>query len=799
MNELTFSLYTTVHQTQPESHISFTELCHMAVNPAETEKLKTVAIHPSSSPRKTVEVVKQNNQMICCWVDIDSGNQSLADLEAIASQYGIQQYCIYSTASANRLKPVKREEKEVEELQGNRWRVVVPITQAVCCKEWLVLQELLARIFGGGGEAVRLQQIFFAPTNPDSGYYDYVVHAASEPLDPKHLPDAFEPVIDTLAAELEVAKAANAQSEPRDQATLDKSGNIIQRVNQTYTAAEVLIEYGYEQYGESKFLYLGSQSGSPGVYILKDKNDGRERVYSHHEHDPLHNGHASDVFDVLTILKFDDDVDQAVAYYANTLDPEGQKQRQKEYAIEKATTRAIEDFGVVDVHSSAAPIVAWPHLNGNGNPRNTLPNLQHLLQHFGISVRYNVIKKRLEVQIPGVRAVPDNIDETNLTYIISLAQLNGLPKGNIYDYLKAIGDSQPYNPVLEFITSRPWDGQSRIQELIDTIETTEAFDREFLAVIIRKWLISAVAAASMYMGFHARGVLVFQGPQGCGKTSWLRRLCPPEIVAYFKEGALIDPANKDTIFTAVEHWIVEMGELDATFRRADIARLKSMITQSVDKARRAYGRVDSEYQRRTVFCGSVNDSNFLVDDSGNSRFWVIPILSLDYQHNIDMQQLWVEIYELYKEDATWWLTAEEEALLTISNESFRRMDAVEETLRKHFAEIDHDLGVTQCLTVKEILSEVGYYKPTNPEYQLAGKILGKLEFSHKRKSAGSSYRVPLTKGQIAALFTDNKSKVPVSVEGLEWEAAFREYLREHSAGFMTHEIEERLDEFLLFC
>ena len=47
----------------------------------------------------------------------------------------------------------------------------------------------------------------------------------------------------------------------------------------------------------------------------------------------------------------------------------------------------------------------------------------------------------------------------------------------------------------------------------------------------------------------------------------------------------LDTGNKDSQITAICHWIVEIGELDSSFRK-DIARLKGFITSDRDKVRK---------------------------------------------------------------------------------------------------------------------------------------------------------------------------------------------------------------------
>ena len=71
------------------------------------------------------------------------------------------------------------------------------------------------------------------------------------------------------------------------------------------------------------------------------------------------------------------------------------------------------------------------------------------------------------------------------------------------------------------------------------------------------------------------------------------------------EGHLLDPTNKDSVKLAISAWITELGEIDATFRKADIAALKAFISKRVDKFRRPYAMSDSAYPRQTIFVGTV--------------------------------------------------------------------------------------------------------------------------------------------------------------------------------------------------
>lgn len=380
----------------------------------------------------------------------------------------------------------------------------------------------------------------------------------------------------------------------------------------------------------------------------------------------------------------------------------------------------------------------WPHLSDKGHPVNSVENLQWMLDQYGIAARYNVIRKSVDIDIPGRSYEADNRANNALAELTSLAARNRLPQSTLADYVKLIADRHSHNPVVEWITSKPWDGRTRLPELFATVQAD--MDPAAKNALIYRWLISAVAAAFKATGFTSHGVLVFTGKQGQGKTSWVKSLVPEEM-GLVLDGAMVDPSNKDTIINAVSHWLVELGELDATFRKADVARLKSFITQPVDKLRRPYDRIESEYRRRTVFFASVNESRYLIDDTGNRRWWTVPVTALDYRHGIDTQQLWAEVLSHYEAGEQWWLTGDELDLLNRINEDHEAVDPVQERILAMFDWKRPGYGVE--MTATEVLIAVGFDRPNRAAATHASAVLQKLTGGKPTKRAnGRMFRMP---------------------------------------------------------
>ncbi len=372
--------------------------------------------------------------------------------------------------------------------------------------------------------------------------------------------------------------------------------------------------------------------------------------------------------------------------------------------------------------------------NEQGHPLCTMENMRTLLTRLGYIIRYNVIKKSIEILIPNGSFTRDNRDNAAIACVLSECEKVRMPTKHVLQFTIALADSNQFNPVMAWIESREWDGVSRLEEFNATVVSKSPLKE----LLIRKWLIQAVAAAASPDGIASQGILTLVGNQNIGKTTWFQRLAPPELDVIFT-GLILDLRSKDSVFIALTYWIVELGELDATMRKTEISALKSFTTQPVDKLRRPYAAKESVSGRRTVFGATVNDDKFLQDPTGNRRFYSLPVEGFAQNHAVDMQQLWAEILLLWRSGEPFSLTHEEIARLNESNRYFTIEDPIKERLSSYFEEIQSDkdwkwgwVAATQTLKI------LGFDKPTSHEVSKAGKFIRNLNGEMQRDSNGNS-------------------------------------------------------------
>jgi putative DNA primase/helicase len=264
-------------------------------------------------------------------------------------------------------------------------------------------------------------------------------------------------------------------------------------------------------------------------------------------------------------------------------------------------------------------------------------------------------------------------------------------------------------------------------------------------LILRRWLVSCVAAV-FEKDFRNRGVLVLQGEQSLGKTAWLERLVP-KFSEFFTSSTNMDVRSRDDVKRVLGYWIVELGELEGVLR-VDMPRLKAFLTLRKDEMRLPYGHAMTKYHRRTVFCASVNQFQFLSDPTGNSRWWSIPCVELDYRHEIDIQRLWAQVYRLYREGERWWLDRAEEDELTRSNGIFEQSDEIEDMIKAGFDwdhyEAETEAGMCDYLTATEALKLCKVEQPTKGQTMKAGEILRTMTGRRAERRTGGArcYLVP---------------------------------------------------------
>lgn len=307
----------------------------------------------------------------------------------------------------------------------------------------------------------------------------------------------------------------------------------------------------------------------------------------------------------------------------------------------------------------------------------TIPEVKKILEMKGITIRLNMISGMAEITGMPEAYSKENASNTLPALLMDFFTYHNMKctRNGLDDILFNIMDENRYNPVADMIKATgPWDKQDRIAECYDILRIR---DNKRECIYVQKWLHQCVSIGlnSVSQPYGADGVLVLQGSQGSGKTLFCSKLSPdPDL---FAEGVSIDLTNKDSVIQSTGVWLAELGELDSTLKREQLA-LKAFLTAKRDTYRLPYARTPVRRARRTSFCATVNPEEFLNDETGSRRFWVIHT-DIDVERVKALtpewaRQLWRQVYEEYyrKDRQGFRLTKEEQAELQQCNRRYEK-------------------------------------------------------------------------------------------------------------------------------
>ena len=307
---------------------------------------------------------------------------------------------------------------------------------------------------------------------------------------------------------------------------------------------------------------------------------------------------------------------------------------------------------------------------GSSKPEENIHEFLEIMYREGVQCRYNMMTHREEIICSkwAHNEVVGLAEENNIYQVEETVKKYKFPYKSVKKYIKL--GATPYHPAFDWINSKEWDKQNRFDELFNTLNVQNE-NKELAKVYLWKWSLAGCRAILTQHGFVSENVLIFKGEQAAGKTQWLSRLAP---LGFVKTGLQLNPANKDSVLEATSVWIAELGEFDGTTSKSATAILKAFLSKRVDNIRKPYGIAEELIPRKTLFCGSVNTESFLVDDTGNRRYWVLEVEDINHRHEIDMQQYWAQVMEtalIDKEEQPHWLTKEEMKMQGLESQKFR--------------------------------------------------------------------------------------------------------------------------------
>ena len=282
-------------------------------------------------------------------------------------------------------------------------------------------------------------------------------------------------------------------------------------------------------------------------------------------------------------------------------------------------------------------------------------------------------------------------DADDIRLTVEIQRKKHIPKMAFETVAKAViavASSHKKHCVRDRLVSLEWDQIHRIEHFFEDHFGAEG--DEYTRAASRNFWISMIARI-MDPGCKADHVIVLEGSQGTRKSMALAAIGGP----YYTEQH--ESVSGKGFFEVLQgKFLVEIAELDA-FSRAEVTRVKQVITSLSDRYRPAYGRHAKDHPRQCVFVGTTNADDWNRDSTGARRFWPVACHGeIDVAAiTANRDQFFAEALARYRAGESWWEMPTEET----TREQSQRYDS--DAWTDDIAEFIH---TQPKITVREILT-----------------------------------------------------------------------------------------------
>ena len=329
----------------------------------------------------------------------------------------------------------------------------------------------------------------------------------------------------------------------------------------------------------------------------------------------------------------------------------------------------------------------------------------YLQDHF--EFRNNVLNGKVEFRPKGDADYRPLTERAQNSIVLDMLREGldneGNPKTLCQLYLHS--EAVPvYDPIRDYLEHLPqWDGHNHVADLFNRLPGITSEQAGYLAV----WLRSAVAHWMQMDTLHGNEcVPTLIGSQGCGKTTFLRRMLPQHLRQYYLDH--LNLSNKfDKEMALTNNLLVNLDELDA-IRPSQHAALKQTLSKSKVNGRPIYGASQEDRARYASFVATTNNPHPLTDATGSRRYICLQIPEGQYINNvgeIDYDQLYAQVlHEVQDEKAPYWFTNEEVARIQELNQNYMEQKDMAEIVKACFrkpkeGEKAQSMNSTQMLNV----------------------------------------------------------------------------------------------------
>lgn len=349
----------------------------------------------------------------------------------------------------------------------------------------------------------------------------------------------------------------------------------------------------------------------------------------------------------------------------------------------------------------------------------------YIIKFNDIALEYEIINRKTNKAVP--------LNESSLLIHLNREKIN-VNRNTFKTYLKSHLVPH-YNPIITYFEQLPnWDGEDYISKYASYVNTD---DNELFAYHLKKWAVRAIKAVFNNEDINKHCIVLANGDQNAGKSTYLDYLCPKPLKKFYSENIGV---SKDDRIKLCKNFLINIQEMDV-LGKYDINSIKSMISQVTVNERLPYAEKATLQYRICSFIASTNKLEILSDSTGSVRWIIFDVkgrINFSYSQEFDINNFWIQAYYLFKKakDFNSELTLEDVRVNETRNERYTIQTEEQEYILQYYVKSD---DISDFRTATDIVKELRQKFHIKLSNRKIGSALSKFGFKRIKHSKRQVY------------------------------------------------------------
>jgi Virulence-associated protein E len=368
----------------------------------------------------------------------------------------------------------------------------------------------------------------------------------------------------------------------------------------------------------------------------------------------------------------------------------------------------------------------WEATDKNGKPLATCANARRALLALGVECRFDVFHDKHIIEGPIVLKLA-NLDLVVADLRRKIHAAFGFDPGkhNTIDAVEQLCAKNKFNPIVDYLDALKWDGTPGVDRWLITYLGAE--DNELNREFGRIALIAGVRRARK-PGTKFDPIIVLEGPMGSRKSMAIETMAGTEN---FSDQTILGARDREVQELLAGVWLYEIAEL-SNIRKTEVEHMRSFVSRTVDRARKAYGHFRVDAPRTPIFFATTNNDQYLKE--ADRRFWPVKTTTIDIEAlKRDRDQLWAEA-SMQEPGTSIVLRQELWKAASVEQEAREEHDPWYDKLTNAVGTVEYGEERVSSTDLLETVLGIHVSKQRDIDYKRLGKCMRKLGWNGPKKT-----------------------------------------------------------------